>query len=323
MKPVRIEIDISAANDPDAYRRLDRILHKIEDGWHVWDTASQSDPIAFQAATWIRDRGNQGDWVRQLLVASIQRSAWTLAPHGRRVRVTAHPSAADELEPEDAFLLAQEPLCILVENRYSDGPFVERIVADLDRSLNRVWHQPGSPIQFDSVGGAGQMPEEVERRAQGKRYRPRLVAIIDSDRKGPDDTDSAAARALRHTCETRGVSCWVLAKREAENYLPRILLSERQNAGADHDRLVDAWDSLDDDQKNFFDMKKGLPEELSAVEEALFQELSQGARELLSNGFGQNVYKCWTLRNVQARTELLDRGQGDLKRGIDLIRKEV
>ena len=30
------------------------------------------------------------------------------------------------------------------------------------------------------------MWKEVERRAQGIPFRPRLVAIIDSDRKGPD-----------------------------------------------------------------------------------------------------------------------------------------
>ena len=80
---MRIEIDFSAANDPDAHGWLNRILAKIEDGWHVWDTTSLPDPDSFRAATWVRDRGNQGDWVRQLLVASIQRDAWTLAPPGR------------------------------------------------------------------------------------------------------------------------------------------------------------------------------------------------------------------------------------------------
>jgi len=34
---VRIAIDTSAANDPDAHQWLDRILYRIEDGWHVWD----------------------------------------------------------------------------------------------------------------------------------------------------------------------------------------------------------------------------------------------------------------------------------------------
>ena len=321
---MRIEIDFSAANDPDAHQWLDRILYRIEDGWHVWDTGSQPDPNAIEAASWIRDRGPQGDRVRQMLVESIKRGAWTFAPHGRRVRVTARPNGVDELKPEDAVRLADEPLVIFVENRVSDGAFVKRVVTELDKSLHGLWHRPGEPIRFDSSGGAGQMPAEVERRTQGRRYRPRLVVITDSDRKGPDDTVSTRAQALCSQCEALGVSCWVLAKREAENYLPRILLGERQDAGADHARLVEAWDRLNDDQKNFFDMKNGLPDAPSAIEQALFAGLPLADRAVLSHGFGLNVYTCWTLwSNVQAKTELLARGQGDLEHGIDLIRGEV
>ena len=320
---MRIEIDISAANDPDAHRWLDRILHKIEDGWHVWDTDSEPNPDAFEGTTWIQDGGRQGDRVREMLVASIQRGAWTLEPHGRCVRVTTCPNGADELKPEDATRLAEEPLVILVENRVSDGAFVERVVKELDNSLKQLWNRPGKPVRLDSLGGAGQMPDEVERQTQGKPYRPRLVAISDSDRKSPDDTDSAAARKLCRKCETLGVACWVLAKREAENYLPRILLDERQNVGTDHDQLVEAWDRLNDDQKDFFDMKNGLPEVPCEIEQELFDGLPSTDRSILSRGFGPNVYTCWTLWKVQAKSELQRRGQVDLKRGIDLIREEV
>ena len=320
---MRIEIDPSAANDPDAHYWLDRILHKVEDGWHVWDTTDQVDPNVFKDAAWIRSREGQGDWVHQMLVASIQRGAWTPEPHRKRVRVTARPSTADEFTPENAFRFADEPLWILVENRQSDGAFVKRIIAELDRPLNKVWNKPGGPIRIDSVGGTGQMTDEVERRSLGKPYHPRLIAVIDSDRKGPDDTASDAARKLRRKCEMVGVPCWVLAKREAENYLPRILLNERQDAGADHARLVEAWDGLNDDQKDFFDMKDGLPEAPSGIERELFDGLSPVDRTILSRGFGPNVYTCWTIWGVQAKTELLHRGQGDLERGIDLIRGEV
>ena len=320
---MRVEIDPGVANDPDAHRWLDRILYKIEDGWHVWDTTGQVDPNVFKDAAWIRSCEGQGGRVRQMLVASIQRGAWTLEPHGRSVRVTAHPGTPNEFTPENAFRLADEPVCILVENRQSDGAFVKRIVAELDRSLNGVWQKPGEPIRIDSVGGAGQMPDEVERRSRGKPYRPRLIAVIDGDRKGPDDTESDAARKLRRKCEALGVPCWVLAKREAENYLPRILLDERQDAGADHARLVEAWDGLNDDQKDFFDMNNGLPEAPSGIERELFDGLSPVARTTLSRGFGTNVYKCWTIWTVQSRTELLQRGRSDLERGIGLIREEV
>ena len=104
-----IEIDPCAADDESAHGWLDRILYKIEDGWHVWDTTRQADPDKIMNTSWIRGSAQR---VKELLVASIQRSAWTLDPHGRSVRVTASPSAPDELMPEDAAQLAAEPLCI-------------------------------------------------------------------------------------------------------------------------------------------------------------------------------------------------------------------
>ena len=321
---MRIAIDTSAANDPGAHRWLDRILYKVEDGWHIWDLADSPSPDAFQATTWVDGRGAQGEWVRELLVASVQRGAWTLAPHDRRVRVTARPGAVDELLPEQACRLADEPLVILVENRHSDGPFVERVVKELDNSLRGLWGRGGSPIRFDSVGGRGQMSEEVIARTRGLPYRPRLVAVIDSDRKGPGDTVSPEARALRRACEERGLSCWVLAKREAENYLPRMLLDGRQDADARHERRVEAWDTLNDDQKDFFDMKGGLAERPSDIERDLFDGLPEAEREILTVGFGTNVHQCWILWQVRGiRDELLARGRGDLEHGVELIRKEV
>ena len=320
---MRIEIDPSAANDPDAHQWLDRILYRIEDGWHVWDTADQPDSREMEATKWIRDPGRQGDRVREMLVASVQRSAWSLAPHGRSVRVTTHPCTPDELTPEDALRLAEEPLCILVENRISDGPFVERIVEELDKSLHDLWKRPGNPVRIDSVGGKGQMRQEVERRTSCKPYRPRLVAIVDSDRKSPGANPSPDARLLLRDCEKRDLPCWILAKREAENYLPRILLLARQDAGEDHERRGEAWDRLNDDQKNFLNMKCGLPGDPSQVEQELFGGLSQVDRKILSNGFGPKVHKCWTLGKVSVKAELILRGQEDLEHGLELIRGEV
>ena len=324
MKLVRIEVDVSAANDPEAHKWLDRILHKVDDGWHVLDTAGEPDPETIKATTWARDKGRQGRRVREMLVASIQREAWTSAPHERRVRVTAEPQNADELTPEHAAMLSEEPLAILVENRFSDGAFLKRVVTELDKPLHKYCRKRGEPVLTDGLGGKGQMAAEVERRTQGKRYRPRLVVIVDSDRKGPADEASNEAQALRRKCEGLGVPCWVLAKREAENYLPGALLAQWQGAGEDRARRVDAWRRLNDDQKNFFDMNNGLPEAPSEIEEALFDNLSPGDRTILSNGFGQNVYRCWNVWTVPSpKHELLTRGQGDLEHGLALIGGEV
>lgn len=318
---MRIEIDPQTANVQDSHNYLDRILTKFEDGWHVWDTG-QLDIEAMHATTWMNDAGRQGDRGRSILVASIQRDAWTSEPHGRSIRVTAAPSASDELKPGDACRLAEEPLCILVENRFSDGAFVERVVKELDDSLCALWDAPGQPIRIDSVGGKGQMPMEIERRTKGRPYRPRLVAIVDSDRKAPGDAASDDANRLKRACTRENLPCWILAKRETENYLPRVLL-HRKDAGGDHAQRVAAWDRLTDDQKNFLDMRRGLSTLMSPVERRLFGDLSVADREILFRGFGPDLGQCWTLHGVSASRELRIRGQGDLELGISLIRSEV
>ena len=139
-----IDLDLDAANDPDAHGWLDRILYRVEDGWHVWDLSELPDPDVFRNTPWIGSRGVQGERVCKLLVASIQRDAWAPAPHhGRRARVTPHPAGPAELKPEPAFRLADEPLVILVENRDSDGAFVECVVRELDRSFHALWKRDG------------------------------------------------------------------------------------------------------------------------------------------------------------------------------------
>ena len=105
--------------------------------------------------------------------------------------------------------------------------------------------------------------------------------------------------------------------------MPRILLSQRKDAGADHARLVEAWDGLTDDQKDFFDMKRGLPDALTEIEQELFRDLPADVRRVFSVGFGPNIYECWNLWKGQAKIELRRRGKGDLEHGIEMIRKEV
>ncbi len=317
-----IEIDVAVADDGAFHNRLDRILHKIDDGWHLWDTSGVESASAFENSSWLRDRGLQREWVHELLVASLQRDAWSSAPHGRRLRVTKNPRENDELTPEDAVRLVEEPLVLFVENRNSDGAFAERVATECDRALRRLWRRPGRPIRLDSVGGIGEMPAEVERRARMARFRPRLVVIVDGDRKFPDAEEPREVRAVRKACEANGVACWILAKRESENYLPRALLDGRLNAGMDHALRVDAWDDLTDTQKDFYDMKEGLPDRPSEGEAALFEDLTAGNRDVLSSGFGRNVANCWSL-HVPVERQLLDRGGGDLERGISVIRGEV
>ncbi len=327
---MRITITVEAANDAAAHSWLDRIVHRIEDGWHVWDLTDLAEPASMEATSWFRDPGRQGqrlrELLRELLRTSIRREAWSpsLATHGRRLRVTPHPAAEGESKPEDAFRLADKPLVLLVENRQSDGSFLRRVVGELDRTLGKLWKKDGEPIRVDSVGGSGQMQQEVQRRAE-KSARPcRLVVVVDSDREGPEAPPSSVARKLGGVCEEHGVPCWILAKREAENYLPRALLEARPDTGPADAERVEAWDRLDEDQKDFFDMKDGLSNQPSATEESAFRGISPADRQILSEGFGEQLHTCWCLGGTaEVRRELIARSRGDLERGLEMIRSQV
>ena len=157
-----------------------------------------------EESTWLNDAGRQGVKIEELLVASTKLGAWNLAPHGRRLRVTATPRAPDELVAAQALRLAQEPLTILVENRESDGAFLRRVVMELDQPLRRLWDLPTRPIQFDSLGGKGQMAQQVRNRTREPRP-ARLVAVVDSDREGKNDQPSRDARALRRACQSEWI----------------------------------------------------------------------------------------------------------------------
>ncbi|MDE2645466.1 MAG: hypothetical protein OXI05_06485 [Bacteroidota bacterium] len=321
---MRIEISECIANDSDAHQWLDRILHKISDGWHLWDT-SELDFSAFETTTWVQHRGTKGDDIRELLRKSIKRGAWGFGLHNRRVRVTNRPNYEDEFCPETAARFAEKPLCILVENQFSDGQFVKRIVDELCEPLSILWARPGDPIQIYGVGGGGQMPDVVKEKMEGKPYRPRLVAIADSDKTGPSADMNVVAQKLRATCEEHNVPYWILAKRASENYLPRTLLMAWKPNSLEHVRKVEAWSRLSEEQKDYYNLKNGLQVD---NQNPLFRGMSQADHEALFNGFGrtrEKVSECWKLKYGETSVEpkLRERSRGDLERGIDLICKEV
>jgi len=308
-----------AAHDERAHDDLDRILYKVEDGWHLLHGADLEDLVS---TPWLRDQGRAGTKARELVQAAIQRSAYPTKPHRRRIRVTPSPQQDGELTPKHAARLSEQPLVILVENRFDDGAFVRRIVAEFDRSFNKYLSTSTAPVTFDSVGGKGQMQREVEARCQ-QGPRPRLVVVVDSDRRAPSDPPSPEATRLHGACSRRGIPCWVLAKREAENYLPKMLLDAHRNTGSEHRRRVDAWAKLNEDQKDFYDMKEGLSGGPTEAERALFDDLPSGQRATLGSGFGSKISQCWRHYPANARDELRVRGRGDLELGLEFIRQEI
>lgn len=88
---MRITIELSVADDSKSHRWLDRILHKISDGWHLWDTTDHKDSSAFEETTWISELGTKGLEILELFRKSIKRDVWDSGLHNRRVSVTLFP----------------------------------------------------------------------------------------------------------------------------------------------------------------------------------------------------------------------------------------
>ena len=297
---MRIEIDPLVANHEDAHRWLDRLLHKVDDGWHVLEIL---DDEPFEQTAWITQRGLAGGWVRELLRAAVKRSGWaSVDVHGRRIRVVIQRSTPGDLEVEAAARLAEEPLIVLVENEDSDGAFLRRIIEVLDPQLHAWWQGSGQPGRIDSRGGEGQMDNAVRRLVEGRPARPRLVVVLDSDRDASEGAVNPTTLKTQRVCAELEVPCWVSAKRESENYLPEVLLDIWPNQDADRHRRVVAWARLSDDQKDFYDLKES---------------------------FGTHVSQCWEsaeskrLQKAQVVRALTARSRGDLERLLDLIRGEV
>lgn len=315
---MKITVDRDVADDPSSLDSLDRLLDSIEKGWNLWAVEATD---RFEQSAWMQDVGRAGRRARRILHVAVKRAAYPAPAHRRALRVCKEPQGPDEAAPNTAAGVANERLTILVENEFADGAFLGRVMDDLCPELRKYRAGVDQPVRFDCVGGKGQMGLAVEERCAGRPVRPRLVVVVDSDRRAPEDLASQAARTLEDVCRRHHIPCWVLAKREAENYLPAALLRSWPNAGADLQAKVNAWQTLSEDQKDHFDMKSGWPAAMEGSAEALFADLSPGCRHALRDGFGDAVGERWTGWTVRARDELLARSRGDLERGFEIIKQ--
>ncbi|MCY4001969.1 MAG: hypothetical protein OXF84_14360 [Bacteroidetes bacterium] len=189
---MRITIELEVANNSEYHQCLDRILHKIEEGWHLWETNGHADSSNFEETSWIRHQGTKGDDILQLFRKSSERELWYSRLHNRRIIVTIAPQNENDFLPHAAARFSETPLCIIMENQLNDGRFLSRIINELDSGLSLLLSK--GAIYFDSIGGIAQMPELIRSKVDLLRDQlqmdaaiPRLVAVADSEVSDIDD----------------------------------------------------------------------------------------------------------------------------------------
>ena len=120
----------------------------------------------------------------------------------------------------------------------------------------------------------------------------------------PEQEDNRKVQALRTSCAEHKVPVVVLRKREIENYLPiNTLVGFRDRGG--YRRVYEAFVKLSQNQRDFFDMKKGFrgkkgdPPGKSVVQteqQPLFSVDALPAGIVIddmSSGFGEDVWRLF------------------------------
>lgn len=318
---MRVRIAADACAEQIHWRFLDSIIGKVADGWHVWQI---EDPDAIEQTGWLDGR----PWLRELFQKAALVSTYPANPDFPQCNLLVGCAAdSSALSPPQAAEYVNTPLTILMENRNTDGLFID-ILLDLLAldAVNEQRKNAPDAIRYDSPGGGGQLPKliaDYAQRAENKNIPLRVVVFADSDGEIPGEIHNNA-RLIQNTCNEHRIPCCILSKRAIENYIPDEVLDAwiPLNPNYEKRHLVEAVKRLTSEQRDHYPMKKGL--KLSQAKppvQALYQGAGDADQVELAKGFGKNVIeKLGDFRGVLTPAALRRRdGRGELDRLAALI----
>jgi hypothetical protein len=213
------------------------------------------------------------------------------------------------LAPDKAARFLGKPLKILMENRITDGAFLDTILTLLaDPEVMQLKEGCDKALTYDSPGGCGQLPKLVEdthAAADQSNIPPRMVVFADSDSSWPGEFPKAAD-AIRQTCLRLGVPHVILSKRAIENYVPNEVIAEWRGEPEQTNirPKIDALLRLTPAQRDHFHFKSGLrlanrkPEERHPQEDQLYASVPPQDRDLLESGFGRKFIQILFVRET-------------------------
>jgi hypothetical protein len=313
----------------DSRLELAAILVRFEDGWHVWHC---EDIEATEQSPFV---GAQGRRARELLRTALTSQAWAGANrrlHFRQI-VVSLSGQPGTLTPAAARRLAEQPLRVLMESRFSDGRFLDAVLELLGAPETLRMKRRGGLV-YDHAGGVGDLPKLIlERKSEAGTNPLRAVAFTDSDSRFPGDV-RPDAQAVKNACASADVPCHVLGKRAAENYLPDGALTDWSvTVSADRRRRVTACLRLSATQRDHLHMKRGLPNlggpDVLPAEQQLYVGVTPADLTALQSGgvvsdLSEVLSTEGTLRSTVTAVALRQRdGAGELDALVALIEAEL
>jgi hypothetical protein len=326
---MKVRIAQDAFADQTDWRFLDIIIGKVADGWHVWKIEA---PEAIEKTGWLAGRA----WLRELFQKAALASAYPAhSDFPKRELLVGGKADSGALPPQQAAEYATTPLTILMENRFTDGSFIETVLEFLaPEEVNEQCKNAPESIRYDSPGGIGELPKllaDYAKKAREKAIPLRVVVFTDSDGEVPGELHRNA-QLIKDACQVESIPCLVLSKRSIENYIPDEVLDAWLLPNPNyknHHLFLDAVKRLNPAQRDHYPMKKkyfDISKAQPAVQ-ALYQDVSDvDKREFVNaKGFGDDVIeKLRDFRDALTPEALRQRdGQGELDRLVALIAAEL
>lgn len=265
-----VQIESSIYNSQKYFDILDQIVPIFQTGKHIWDI--NNNPETIMESEWMKvdEAGNrQRKRVDDLVKTAVKSLYIGKKQRRNKFTIIIEENAKNNysFEPEIALLFLSDSLYVIVENSNSDKVFLETIASaykydEIKNAIELGW------IKFDTEGGKGGIIRRIKFHQQ-KNFKPRLFVLLDSDKEFPKDTHKAEKE--ESFCQGNDVSYHILYKRAIENYIPDEAF---HSLNAELNEILKIYCSLNDNQKDFFDLKKGFKNKGSLPENQI--ELFEG-----------------------------------------------
>jgi hypothetical protein len=313
---MRVSLSTDALVDEAAWVHLDQIIYEIENGRHKWHI---DDLETVEQSRWLK--GGRPS-IRTLFEKAAMLPSPRVAKKVHRMLLTVGKDLPpSSLSASKAVQFLRTPLTVLMENRFTDGSFLDAVLSVLaDPEVMRL-KEDLSALVYDGPGGNGELKKLVEDfHAKGQRSEVPLRAVVFTDSDGRRaGAKSDQAKAVEEACNRLGIPCVVLRKRSIESYVPDEVIREWQDEPAQtaaRSRIA-ALLRLSGEQRDHFPIKKGLrntPEEIDLYKSGTQQPpLSLAEEAELQRGFGDEFIYILFLKNANGDFEKTSSGARRLR----------
>lgn len=196
--------------------------------------------------------------------------------------IITNKSTINSFKVEEAIRFFNQPISIILENNKNDAYFIKAIFSHIDNNSILNEYVENGWIKFENAGGCTNVKNFIEgelksfedlasRNNRNSYDYYKAFVVLDSDKEFINQPQKQQFNTLIQFLNSVGIDSrkhHVLRKRMMENYMPDEVLIELKNLYYGKQGKKDLFDwinvylNLNDEQKDFLNMKSGFSKEL-------------------------------------------------------------